>query len=435
MTKAKEQGITTEKTFLLFTLGNPKTYITSQTFQNAIIKLASQHAFMITKEEIHKLMKRFDLDGDGMISLLEFKYYCLTKINSVAWKAERQRLERTGEMQRLRDRMNVVRKQHVSRYNNKYPIETAKEENSSRINASSPTKSVISKRHWNLIKKSISSPILKKMKAEPVPCGEAVFNTTKLFWRQNIKLFIRMFYCEPLDIITIQFSNDTDGNNNMVDESICLYVRKCDCPIKESDVEEATLALRTSSISSSPTLLLPSPRPFSNGFNNISSSTKKQEVDHLTVKKRVEWALYGNYVLARLRLETIADLGTTDTTTSTRTSTTSTITKNNKRCKYHVILTKLTGDIYDTLSVNRPIGLGNPRKSLLRSSKKQNRNSMMEEFEMKAKAANDALQEIHTSCRNLKNIRGLLDDAMDELDNLAQKMEVSSIASTTSSRK
>ena len=67
MTKAKEQGVTIQKTFLLFTHGKRSNtiYITSQHFQESILSIASQNALLITKEELEPLMKRFDLDGDG----------------------------------------------------------------------------------------------------------------------------------------------------------------------------------------------------------------------------------------------------------------------------------------------------------------------------------------------------------------------------------
>jgi len=40
-----------------------------------------------------------------------------------------------------------------------------------------------------------------------IPCGEEVFSATKLFWRNPLKINIRMFYYDLLDIITIRLSD------------------------------------------------------------------------------------------------------------------------------------------------------------------------------------------------------------------------------------
>ena len=47
-------------------------------------------------EELGELVKMFDKDGDGSISMMEFKHYCYN-IKSLCWKAERVRLEAAGE--------------------------------------------------------------------------------------------------------------------------------------------------------------------------------------------------------------------------------------------------------------------------------------------------------------------------------------------------
>jgi Ca2+-binding EF-hand superfamily protein len=64
--------------------------MTKQGFLDALGKLADDW-LMVTEEKSDKLVKFFDVNGDGMISVTEFKAYCLFQIPGVAWKAERRR--------------------------------------------------------------------------------------------------------------------------------------------------------------------------------------------------------------------------------------------------------------------------------------------------------------------------------------------------------
>ena len=43
-----------------------------------------------------------------------------------------------------------------------------------------------------------------------IPCGDQVYRTTKLFWRQNISADIRIWFSSTLDILTIQVHDETN---------------------------------------------------------------------------------------------------------------------------------------------------------------------------------------------------------------------------------
>lgn len=70
-----------------------------------------------------------------------------------------------------------------------------------------------------------------------------VNKTTKLFWRTNTTVDVRIYYSAPLDIISIQVFNQTEDK-----EMPTLYVKKglieenCD---KEKLEEEIKIAIQT----------------------------------------------------------------------------------------------------------------------------------------------------------------------------------------------
>ena len=176
MTKAKERGMTTDNIFNFFNGGNPNTaYITKESFLASLEKLGD--TFLVIKdEELTKIVKKFDKNKDGKISLVEFKNYCYTEIQSIAWKAERHRLEKNGEMEKLR-------KQLCRRF-------TIRIDN-------------------------------KPDEPDEHSCGEEVLRTSKLFWRTENTVEIRFFYAKSLDVITLQFYSQKSGK-----ELPCIYVCK-----------------------------------------------------------------------------------------------------------------------------------------------------------------------------------------------------------------
>ena len=158
MTKAKERGMSTENIFSFFNGSNPNTTeITKDSFLEALEKLGETFV-IITDEELTKIVKKFDHNEDGKVSIDEFKNYCYD-IPSVPWKAERMRVERSGELRKLRAQLS-----------RRFTLSDAKDGHS---------------------------------------CGEEVYRTSKLFWKTNDNVEIRFFYSTDLNVITVQLYSQT----------------------------------------------------------------------------------------------------------------------------------------------------------------------------------------------------------------------------------
>jgi hypothetical protein len=221
MTAAKESGLSLEKIFSFFQgENNREGYMTKQGFLDALGKLAD-NLFMVTEEESDEMVKKFDVNGDGMISLAEFKAYCLFQIPGVAWKAERRRLEASGEiLQITADLKSGFERGEIKIY----------------------------------------------------PCGDEIYRASKLFWQTNISVEMQLFYCAPMDVITVRLFNISTGEMLPL-----IYVKKSDCKIDQKSVED----------------------PFVTPLN-LSS-------DHMEgcnmVQTKQDWAIIGKYILARLKLK------------------------------------------------------------------------------------------------------------------------------------
>lgn len=158
MTKAKERGMAPENIFSFFNGGNPNTtHITKESFLDALERLGDTFV-VITDEELTKIVKKFDHNNDGKVSIDEFKNYCY-EIPSVPWKAERMRLERSGELKKL--------KAQLSR---RFTLSDMEDGHS---------------------------------------CGNKVHRTSKFFWKTNNNVEIRLFYSEVLNVITVQLYSQT----------------------------------------------------------------------------------------------------------------------------------------------------------------------------------------------------------------------------------
>jgi hypothetical protein len=169
LTKAKETGMTTEQIFSFFNGGNPNTTeITKESFLSSIEKFGQ--SFTVTDKELSEIVKRFDKNNDNLISLVEFQNYCYYEIQSIAWKAERTRLEKNGEMDKLKAQLS---RQFSGR---------VVDENS---------------------------------------CGNEVFRTSKLFWKTNNTVEIRYFFTNKLNIITMQMYSQA-----IEKELPCLFICK-----------------------------------------------------------------------------------------------------------------------------------------------------------------------------------------------------------------
>ena len=195
--------------------------ITKQDFLEGLEKVGDS-VFVLTNEELDELVAQFDTDGDGLISLDEFRTYCYYKIPSLAWKAERQRLEQSGEM--------------------------------------------------DILKARLSRRLSETSKVQ-VPCGPEIYHSSKLFWRTQANVRIHMFYCEEMDIITIQLCKESSNT-----ELSPIYVRKMDCMINKSELDEVLLtAVQTSDI--------------------------RSEGEKMRLRQKVELEFYAKFLLARIQLK------------------------------------------------------------------------------------------------------------------------------------
>ena len=179
MTHAKDRGLSIEDIFNYFHGGQTGIDgISREVFINALEKLSS-NLFVITEKELDELVLKFDLNGDGLISLAEFKKYCLFEIPHVSWKAERKRQEANGQIILLKAKIEEERR--AKTYDASYP------------------------------------------------CGEKVISTSKLFWKNDTTIDVSIYYCRPLDILTIQ-----TWNPKTKIELPLLYVKRRNC--KYSDI-------------------------------------------------------------------------------------------------------------------------------------------------------------------------------------------------------
>ena len=96
MIAAKQSGLAVKNIFEYFDKDGDE-QITPDEFKGALEKLdAGRSILNLSPEDADQLIAKFDVDGDGSISMAEFKHYCYN-INALCWKAERVRLEAAGE--------------------------------------------------------------------------------------------------------------------------------------------------------------------------------------------------------------------------------------------------------------------------------------------------------------------------------------------------
>mmetsp|Transcript_22202 Transcript_22202/g.79144 ORF Transcript_22202/g.79144 Transcript_22202/m.79144 type:complete len:307 (-) Transcript_22202:32-952(-) len=106
LTSAKEKAMTADQIFKYFdTDGNGK--ITAIEFKAAFESL-DKARFNMTDEEITALVQTFDNDGDGYVSMEEFKDFCYNKIPGVAWRAEKLRTIRSSLNDLKTERMPAI---------------------------------------------------------------------------------------------------------------------------------------------------------------------------------------------------------------------------------------------------------------------------------------------------------------------------------------
>ena len=135
--------------------------ITPEEFQVALEKLdAGRNILSLDEEGISDLVDKFDKDGDGTISMQEFKHYCYN-INALCWKAERVRLEAAGEFVGFTDEKSP--KTHDHEFANAEVQQTKQ--------------------------KAVTAALFHE--------------STKLFWRTNDKVELSLYECETMHVLCV----------------------------------------------------------------------------------------------------------------------------------------------------------------------------------------------------------------------------------------
>lgn len=187
----KEKGYSSERIFC--TIGKASSESAAQdelipkdTFVQGLKKLGCK---CTEEEDLEYITDRFDKNQDGFISLVEFQQYCYN-INSVGWKAEKQRLEAEKHSDG-----NCVEESRFDIREIKY-------------------------------------------------ASTDVYSTSKLYWKDNISVNITLRYCSDLDVITLQIQNAESK-----DDYTPLFIKKSDIAIDKSALDESTsLAVQTSDV-------------------------------------------------------------------------------------------------------------------------------------------------------------------------------------------
>jgi len=272
--------------------------------------------------------------------LAEFQNYCLHQIPSVAWKAERQRFISTGEMERLQMKLGIARR---------------------------------------------NSGGLNKAAEELIDVGEEIFRSTKLFWKNNLDVEIRMFYCEKLDVVTIQL-----WETQTFCQLPCLYIHPKDCRISESEVEESVQnALKTS---------------------DVKRSSNENEEEAL-IRKKTEWNFIGKYLLARLKLKQESSVRThlplmkEDAQLSV--SKLSIEDSNVDLSKFVASVGKLTGDTFETLTISKPPRLADPPEVEKKKS--------WDEFNQTVESIGEVTRHARMSRQSAQELTNMIHLALDEV--------------------
>ena len=157
--------------------------------------------------------------------------------------------------------------------------------------------------------------------------GEMVHKTTKLFWRTNTTLEIRLYFQKSLDIVSIQVFNQSEDKEMPV-----LYARKSDIESfvdAEALEEQVKVAIQTSDV--------------------------RKEGQSDAIREKTEWEFYSQYILARLK---IPDSSNPFPTEEMEEKLGRPITPETRAIM--PFLSKLSDDKYDSLMVSPPANIEPP---------------------------------------------------------------------------
>ena len=135
--------------------------ISPEEFKDGLDKLDNGRKVLnIDDDGVQALVNKFDKDGDGSISMKEFKHFCYN-IPALCWKAERVRLEAAGEFVGF-----------------EAEGKSPKHETHNYVNAEEA-------HHKHTVN------------------AELIHETTKLFWRTNEKIEVSLYECDTHHVLCV----------------------------------------------------------------------------------------------------------------------------------------------------------------------------------------------------------------------------------------
>jgi len=169
MIAAKQSGMSVDKIFAYFKNSTSDTTDLSPEQFGDALKNLSPTIFDLTPEEVNSLVSKFDTDGDGLVSYVEFRHYCYYEINAVCWRAERLRMEKSGAMQD----MEAEYKHHTH--------------------------------HTH-----VDSTVAEEVK---IDAGDKIYEGNKLYWRTNTTIHIRMYHNVEISMLCVLCWSETDDKH------------------------------------------------------------------------------------------------------------------------------------------------------------------------------------------------------------------------------
>ena len=208
-----------------------------------------------------------------------------------------------------------------------------------------------------------------------IPVGEQCFRTSKLFWRTNTTVEIRLYNCKELDVLTMQIYDETNHK-----EMSPLYICKSRCETNLQNQHQAT----------------------------TSTGTPVAETDSETMG--VADDVIGKYLVARLKLRHTSQAITEDLDQSAAAAGV-TATDTGEAAEYVPFLCKLSGDDWnESLVLPKPANLASP--PAINETKASDAEKA---FEQAVKGMKTATRRARTSRQSAANLEGVLSDVLAEI--------------------
>jgi len=209
-----------------------------------------------------------------------------------------------------------------------------------------------------------------------VPVGEQCFRTSKLFWRTNTTVEIRLYYCKELDMLTMQIYDETNHK-----EMSPLYICRSRCEANLQNEQQVTTG------------------------TSGTSTTPATETGTATMAVPDE--LMGKYLVARLKLRHSSQAITEDLDQSTA----ATATDTGEAAEFVPFLCKLSGDDWnESLVLPKPANLASP--PAINETKASDAEKA---FEQAIKGMETATRRARTSRQSAANLEGVLSDVLAEI--------------------